>query len=613
MSPVASAVAQAVEIPLSKIRPNPKNPGPPITEDLITDMVENLTAEGLLNAIKLMPDPVNPMAKGQSGDPADFNWIILAGERRYRAFLRMKRETIPAILLYPTPAEAVKITRLDNAVRNRGWWADYQSIENLLEADPSLSQRQVGVMLEMDKERVNWAVRLLPLLNPEARALLVRNPYNSNNGNKGISETAAAGLAGLASDPVTPEIQALVQQALAVAINRGMTQAGVKQLVAWVKAGNKPEEFGSKAPVEAVKAPAKIMAPGDQGQAERVGEISTPTRRSTQATSDGLKELVMGVFRGPLARGPQAEGHGLGVPSQDADSHGGIKLGLAFLGGFLASNLKRALGTLTRRWMMHGILALGVVGLLLTHGFSGLFHSKPKPAAVPEKQSAQTVPEPKVQQALPAPQPKTQVSKSRPKREVRAKADPKKTADPVAQVPVVPDNLKTQAQMDSHFALGFARFFFGTTYLDTKTWKDYFKEWVTEGFYPTFMADYFPDSKVSELMDQQLTHRLEPSGDPVLLKIDSTSSQYLVKGTMITMSDRVTVGQVLSKKPVAVKLTLTHETGVKGVVSAVMELKAEEPVEPLLGASEKGPKGADPTAKFVGDAAGEAAKKLLGF
>ncbi len=192
--------------------------------------------------------------------------MILAGENRYRAFDYLKRETVPGFILNPTAKEAVKITHLDNEVRDRGWWAAYQSIEQYIQADPNLTQRQVAIELKMDLEKVNRAIRLLPLLNAEARGLIVRNTNNSNKEIRGISEIAASRLALLGPGsalkpgvkaagaetqklwpypPIPPETQDLVRRALEVAIDQELTEAGVKGLVGWVQDGHKPEDYGS--------------------------------------------------------------------------------------------------------------------------------------------------------------------------------------------------------------------------------------------------------------------------------------------------------------------------------------------------------------------------------
>lgn len=50
------------QIPLGRIRPNPENPGPPITEKQVADLADNLASRKLLNPIKIMPDPVGFLA-----------------------------------------------------------------------------------------------------------------------------------------------------------------------------------------------------------------------------------------------------------------------------------------------------------------------------------------------------------------------------------------------------------------------------------------------------------------------------------------------------------------------------------------------------------------------
>ncbi len=271
------------QIPLKNIRPNPNNPGPPLTAQQIQDLAQNIAEAGLLNPIKVRPDKARPLAgaaqlhpsnprlraDGQPWQVGDFNYVTLTGVNRYWAFDYLKREAIPGSILNPTAKEAVKIGHLDNNVRERGWWAAYQTIEQYIQADPNLTQRQIGIELGMDKDKVNRALRLLPLLNAEARDLIVCNTDNSNKEIRGISEIAASQLAVLGPEgvlkpgvkrkdpsgeggqvlwpypPISPETQDLVRRSLEVAIDQEMGEAGVKGLVAWVQDGHKPEDYGS--------------------------------------------------------------------------------------------------------------------------------------------------------------------------------------------------------------------------------------------------------------------------------------------------------------------------------------------------------------------------------
>ena len=125
-------------IPLKNLRPDPENPGPPLTDQAIQDMADNLAARGLVNQIKVQPDKANPFAEGVqphpdnprlalAGSPVepaqpksgpqleasvqvdgrpwkveDFNYVVLAGERRYRAADRLGGVTIPGFSLNPS-------------------------------------------------------------------------------------------------------------------------------------------------------------------------------------------------------------------------------------------------------------------------------------------------------------------------------------------------------------------------------------------------------------------------------------------------------------------------------------------------------------------------------
>jgi hypothetical protein len=286
-------------IPLKNIRPNPDNPGAAITEDQIKELAENIQTRGLLNAIRVNPDWANPLvgnaqphpdnfrlkADGQPWQVGDFNFVVLTGENRYRAALWLKWETIRGAILNPTAKEAVVINHLDNDVRERGWWAAYQSIENLVKADPHLTQRQIGAELKMDKDKVGRALRLLPLLNPDSRAYLVGDSDKQNKGIWPISEMAAAKLAGLGPTatlkrsgsphdppqalypypPIPPETQDLVYRALVVAVDQQLTETQVSKLVEQVKAGVVPEDFNLKAIHSSpVKGPGQPVQPAPE-------------------------------------------------------------------------------------------------------------------------------------------------------------------------------------------------------------------------------------------------------------------------------------------------------------------------------------------------------------
>jgi len=278
------------KIPLPNIRLNPNNPGAKAAEEDIAELAANIALVGLKNAAKVMPDPAGPLAPGLTPHPdnfrvkadntpwslSDFRFLNLSGELRQLACQRLQWTVMDGIILNPTPEEAVEITDLDNDVRQKGWWAKYQSVENLIKANPTLKQREIATRLKTNVKRVNWAISLLPLLNTEARGVLVSNGNKSNKGKDAISEISASHLAdlgpesilkpgGTPNDPaqtlypypaIPPETQDLVYRTLVVACKHQMKEAQVQKLVEWVLAGNPPETYA--------KAPSPKKASGNQ-------------------------------------------------------------------------------------------------------------------------------------------------------------------------------------------------------------------------------------------------------------------------------------------------------------------------------------------------------------
>ncbi|HXL73280.1 MAG TPA: hypothetical protein VN963_06605, partial [bacterium] len=170
------------KIPLANIRLNPNNPGAKAAEEDIAELAANIALVGLKNAAKVMPDPAGPLSPGVTLHPdnprlklavssmetaqpytnadnalvqpkpvvrleasqqvtrgpqleasaqvdgipltlSDFRFLNLSGELRQLACQRLQWTLMDGIILNPTPEEAVEITDLDNAVRDKGWWA----------------------------------------------------------------------------------------------------------------------------------------------------------------------------------------------------------------------------------------------------------------------------------------------------------------------------------------------------------------------------------------------------------------------------------------------------------------------------------------------------------
>lgn len=102
----SSPVAEVLSIPLDQIAPDPDQPRVTFDTQKLGELAESMKNEGLLTPILLR--------RGE-GVP----WIIVTGERRYRAAQMLKWKTIPA-LEYTGDTSTTKILRqqlLENAVR----------------------------------------------------------------------------------------------------------------------------------------------------------------------------------------------------------------------------------------------------------------------------------------------------------------------------------------------------------------------------------------------------------------------------------------------------------------------------------------------------------------
>lgn len=77
---------QLLHVPLDRIRPNPEQPRMTFAEDALRELADSIRDRGVLQPVIVTPDP----------DDAE-RFILVAGERRWRASQLAGRETIPTI------------------------------------------------------------------------------------------------------------------------------------------------------------------------------------------------------------------------------------------------------------------------------------------------------------------------------------------------------------------------------------------------------------------------------------------------------------------------------------------------------------------------------------
>ncbi len=137
------------EVPMHLIEPNPYQPRKEIDPQLLTDLVDSIRAEGLLQ-------PIVVRAVGEK-------FQLIAGERRWRAFQQLKLKAIPARVMVATDASSASLAMIENLQRS-----DLNPIEEShgyasLIRDFDLTQDAVAQRVGKGRATVANSLRLLSL------------------------------------------------------------------------------------------------------------------------------------------------------------------------------------------------------------------------------------------------------------------------------------------------------------------------------------------------------------------------------------------------------------------------------------------------------------------
>jgi ParB family chromosome partitioning protein len=98
---------EIVELNLHDIQPDPKQPRKTFEEDSLAELARTIEEHGLLQPILVRPDPERVEA-----------YIIISGERRYRAHQKLGRERIQAIIRKPSDEKQARaIALVENVQR----------------------------------------------------------------------------------------------------------------------------------------------------------------------------------------------------------------------------------------------------------------------------------------------------------------------------------------------------------------------------------------------------------------------------------------------------------------------------------------------------------------
>jgi ParB/RepB/Spo0J family partition protein len=136
------------DVPVGRVRPDPGQPRKDFGEEGLEQLASSLRSEGLLQPIVVRPD-------GEGG------YVIVAGERRWRAARMLGWETIPAIVRDGLDEGSLrKLQLLENVVRQ-----DLSPVE-LARAyrammEQGMTAQEIGRAVGKDPGTVTWLVQIL--------------------------------------------------------------------------------------------------------------------------------------------------------------------------------------------------------------------------------------------------------------------------------------------------------------------------------------------------------------------------------------------------------------------------------------------------------------------
>jgi len=141
---------RVVEIDLIKLRPNPDQSRLIFDEVALRELANSIEQHGLIQPISIAPDL----------DHSSEGYIIVAGERRYRAHQLLNRTTIPAIITSGDPAEIAVIENLQR--ENLHPLEEAYALNNLMQKH-RYTQEVVGKVIGKARNTVTSILRLTTL------------------------------------------------------------------------------------------------------------------------------------------------------------------------------------------------------------------------------------------------------------------------------------------------------------------------------------------------------------------------------------------------------------------------------------------------------------------
>jgi ParB family transcriptional regulator, chromosome partitioning protein len=242
---VASGVSSSREVPVNAISPNPEQPRRSIDADELRQLSASIATHGLLQ----------PVIVVESGT----GYVLVAGERRWRAVTALGHETISAVVRTANEQERLELALVENIQRSDLNALDEARAYRHLIEEFGLTQERVAERVGRSRPTVANTLRILETAPSVQQAVAEGN----------ISGGHARALASLASQTEQEVVLAtVVARALSVRQTEDLVQASRNGSEAGRPAGlrvNDPDIQHMEAQLRDVLGTKVTIAPGRKG------------------------------------------------------------------------------------------------------------------------------------------------------------------------------------------------------------------------------------------------------------------------------------------------------------------------------------------------------------
>lgn len=204
-----------VTIDLSKVYPNEDQPRKIFDQEKIYALCESIKHYGVLQPIVVKPDD-----KG--------NYMIIAGERRYRASNMAKQKDIPAVIKDIPMKDIMEIALIENLQRE-----DLNCIEEALAyrgliEHYSVTQEEISEAVGKSRPHITNTLRLLNL-GEEVIDMIERGYLTAGHGKALLRVTNLEAQLSLANKVVEEELSVRITENLAKRISESSTEEVIKK------------------------------------------------------------------------------------------------------------------------------------------------------------------------------------------------------------------------------------------------------------------------------------------------------------------------------------------------------------------------------------------------